>query len=200
MVMFNIFVLYTFYTEVFDNPKNHELLKDSLWNFVYLRGHNNNPRLRSVFYAFYLSKYVEFWDTYQLVLLGKKPILLQKYHHFGAVLVWWLDYVNNCDAILIPTMFNAVVHFFMYFFYFLTSLKVKVPKPLKMSITVLQLVQLTSGCYVVHHFYNDNATQTEVASNNIFITYVIILIALFVQFFQRTYLSKPKREDKQKRA
>ncbi len=47
---------------------------------------------------FYISKYWEFLDTWIIILKGKKPILLQTYHHAGVVLLMWMFTVSHNTA------------------------------------------------------------------------------------------------------
>jgi hypothetical protein len=50
---------------------------------------------------FYISKFWEFLDTWIIILKGKKPILLQTYHHAGVVLLMWMFTVSTTTTLTI---------------------------------------------------------------------------------------------------
>ena len=63
---------------------------------------------------FYLSKFYEFIDTFVLVLKGKKPGLLQKYHHVGVILIAWGAMVTQSGFMFMASCYNSTVHTLMY--------------------------------------------------------------------------------------
>ena len=84
-----------------------------------------------ILFYFYMSKYVEYIDTFLIYLKGNKPIFLQLYHHSGAVISWHLAYTYKLDCFWIPTLLNAFVHSVMYTYYSLSILKVNFIKIIK---------------------------------------------------------------------
>lgn len=148
----------------------------------------------NVIYFFYLSKYYEFFDTFLLYLHGKKPIFLQKFHHVGAVLVWHLCYVYKVDAIWISTLVNSFVHTIMYFYYLGCFLGLNAVRRIKQYITTLQLVQLCVPSVVALWKYRPPVeTPFNYGIIVFFVSYVAVLVYLFLEFYWRTYFlgSKP---------
>jgi hypothetical protein len=83
--------------------------------------------------------------------MGKDTILLQKFHHSGAIWCWYYVCLTNSSMMIIPTYYNSIVHTIMYFYYMMTilsnNLKIKIPSLIKPIITTLQLIQLNYGNY-----------------------------------------------------
>jgi hypothetical protein len=148
-----------------------------------------NPKFAEIMYYFYLSKYYEFFDTFLLYLNGKTPIFLQKFHHIGAVIGWYLFLINEVDVIWLPSFVNSFVHTIMYFYYLCCLLKINQVRFIKKYITTLQLLQFTvSSYFAMVYYYPPIETQEKYNILLIFETYVFILILLFLQFFYKTYV------------
>jgi hypothetical protein len=168
----------------------------SLLNILYKYGivFESNYYFKDLFfnkiiYYFYLSKYYEYIDTFLLYLNDKKPIFLQKFHHVGAVIVWYLAYNYKVDAIWLGTISNSFIHTIMYSYYLGSLLKIKNIKFIKQYITTLQLIQLIVPSLIDLYFYRP---PIETVFNyyiiNIFVLYVTILIILFGVFYYKNYI------------
>eukprot|EP00483_Globobulimina_turgida_P007971 UN07987 len=94
-------------------------------------------------FLFYLSKYYEFVDTYIVIWKKRRPIFLQKFHHFGAVIGMWLIITTRSTCGYIFVVENSFIHSIMYFYYALSVWKIKTP--FKFIITMLQMIQFISG-------------------------------------------------------
>jgi len=141
-----------------------------------------------VIYLFYLSKYYEFFDTFLLYLNGKSPIFLQKYHHTGAVICWYLTYTYKVDGIIIPSIANSFVHTFMYLYYLGCLLKIRQVRFIKKYITILQLTQLTFPILFCLYFYRPPVESIfNYSLILIFNGYVCILIYFFIKFYNKNY-------------
>jgi hypothetical protein len=110
---------------------------------------------------FYVSKIYELADTVVLLSRGKRPGIFQVYHHTGAMIcVWaglfymatplWSFIFMNCGihALMVSknltlTPINLIGHSFalQYTYYTLTLFKVRVPKSIKMTLTIMQITQ-----------------------------------------------------------
>ncbi|KAI8930044.1 ELO family [Entophlyctis helioformis] len=154
--------------------------------------------LQYTMYMYYLSKFVELFDTVILVLKKKPVIFLHWYHHAIVMLmVWsWLQYdVAFATQGMIA---NTLIHVFMYYYYYASSLGRNVWY--KKYITTGQIVQFTlsfvlSMPYIYYHSKKGcsgwNAFVFSMAINGSF-------LALFIDFYRRTYragaaASKDKR-------
>lgn len=142
----------------------------------------------NILFYFYISKYVEYIDTFLIYLKGNKPIFLQLYHHSGAVISWHLAYTYKLDCFWIPTLLNSFVHSIMYTYYALSILKIDSIKRLKRYITILQISQLLclftafKLYYQVETIFNWNVMLLCGVAN-------VIQIGLFIDFYNRSYYS-----------
>lgn len=78
-------------------------------------------------FLFYISKYYEFVDTWIVIWKGRRPILLQKFHHIGACVGLWIILCGRCTAgvgFLLP---NSFVHAIMYGYYAMSVWKIRCP-------------------------------------------------------------------------
>ncbi len=137
----------------------------------------------------YASKYYEYMDTVFLLANKKTPIFLQKFHHVGAVWIWYLAYQNRCDFIVYSSWLNCMVHTVMYAYY-LFSMYVKVPKYVKQTITTLQIGQLTVGLVILPYAYSPFENRVQWLVMQSFACYVMCLLVLFSLFMWNTYRVK----------
>jgi hypothetical protein len=104
MAVYNfIMSAYSFVTFVylFDVVRNTQLFANECAPSLLFR----NETFRIGVHLFYLSKYVEFADTYFLVIAGREVSWLQYFHHFGAPIdMWFLSYYQN--EVLLIHFFN----------------------------------------------------------------------------------------------
>ena len=155
-----------------------------------------------VVYYFYVSKYVEFLDTYFLILCGRPVIWLQYLHHIGAPLDMGLLYHWKVEGAWIFVAFNGVIHTFMYYYYACSIMKWEFPLP-KQLITWLQMIQFISGLgvYALYYFVDGYWNQDEKRFALQFTyAYVLMNLFMFINFFRQTYLKGPtvKSRDKKK--
>jgi hypothetical protein len=137
---------------------------------------------------FYLSKYYEFADLALVILNKKDPSFLQKFHHIGAVYCWHLCYFYKVDAIWTANLINSLVHSVMYFYYLMSMFKIKYIKKIKVTITTLQISQLIASIVLCPYAYFPPVeTKFKYGILLIFNSYVCALIALFLQFYVKTY-------------
>jgi hypothetical protein len=140
-------------------------------------------------YYFYLSKYVEFADTYFLVVAGREVSWLQYFHHLGAPVDMWVLYAYGNEGIWLFVVFNSFIHTLMYLYYAMTALG-KSLNSLKIVMTSLQIVQLVAGnsistAYVWHDCYRNDGRLILGWSVNM--AYICVLIVLFGEFFISSY-------------
>ena len=184
---------------------NAGLVIFSGWTFVSLASilyndgivfqHNyyfTNPKFDTIIYWFYISKYYEFADTFLLYLNGKTPLFLQKYHHIGAVLSWYLMYSHRVDMVWMATLLNSGVHTVMYSYYLGCLLKIKQVRLIKKYITTLQLCQffiLYSNFYL---YRPPIETWFNYGIISFFAAYGVGIIGLFCRFYYDSYIVKEK--------
>jgi hypothetical protein len=145
------------------------------------------PAIQTALWSVYLSKYYEFGDTFLLYAAGKTPIFLQKFHHIGAVYIWHLANIHECDFIFYVSWLNCGVHTIMYSYYLASLFTKKIPKAIKQSITTLQIGQLATGVMVLPYQYYFTETRENYDVLLLFSAYVMALLWLFGEFMYRTY-------------
>ena len=117
--------------------------------------HNNvaSSELKDVLWLFYVSKVLDFADTFFIVARGKwdQFSFLHIYHHFSIFLTYWLVANAAPDGDVFYTVVaNSFVHFVMYFYYFCTALACT---PFQNIVTDIQLTQfvtmMTQACVIL---------------------------------------------------
>eukprot|EP01111_Echinosteliopsis_oligospora_P002441 TRINITY_DN1362_c0_g1_i1.p1 TRINITY_DN1362_c0_g1~~TRINITY_DN1362_c0_g1_i1.p1 ORF type:complete len:270 (+),score=35.74 TRINITY_DN1362_c0_g1_i1:108-917(+) len=138
---------------------------------------------------FYLSKFYEFVDTIILVLRKKEPGTLHIVHHTITGLISWIAINSEIMMGWITAFNNSLVHVFMYYYYFMQTLKVRVWW--KKYLTTAQIIQFVIDCatsipfiYFRYQGYDCRGTVTAWILANIS---GFTLLSLFVQFFTNTY-------------
>ncbi|KAL5033000.1 hypothetical protein RTP6_001025 [Batrachochytrium dendrobatidis] len=142
-------------------------------------------------YMYYLSKFIELFDTIILILKKKPVIFLHWYHHSIVMLmVWsWLQYdVAFATQGMIA---NTLIHVFMYYYYYSSSLGRNVWY--KKYITTGQIIQFTLS-FILSIPYIYFSLQKNCSGWNAFIFSMTInasFLALFINFYHSAY--KPAR-------
>ncbi|SOV74599.1 long chain polyunsaturated fatty acid elongation enzyme, putative [Plasmodium sp. gorilla clade G3] len=148
-------------------------------------------------WLFYLNKLVDFVDTILIVLRKKwnQFTFLHVYHHLSVFLIMWVNTSVGYDGdIYYIIVVNSFVHFVMYLYYYLSSVKFKVPIFAKACVTYLQMLQFLSiilpGFYVlfVRHYCPYPRKLVGLS-----FYYCISLLILFGNFALNTYI-KPKKK------
>ncbi|CAD7929739.1 unnamed protein product [Amoebophrya sp. A25] len=164
---------------------------------VYGPGHYESETYNTISWWFYISKYVEFLDTYFLILCGRPVIWLQFLHHIGAPLDLGVWHNNQVEGTWIYVVFNGFIHTVMYYYY--ACCIMKWPFPWKQMITNMQLLQFVSGLGVVipyafsAPFWSDPAKRCAFGFNY---AYVLMNLTLFINFYRQTYLAKKNKAAK----
>jgi len=146
-------------------------------------------------YLFYLSKYWEFIDTWIVIARGRRPIFLQEYHHIGAVIGMWAITITKSSAGYLFIVQNSFIHTVMYTYYAFSVIGYKFP--LKNWITILQMIQFINGiglCMIQLCLYSSCLSIADVICQIYLLGYVIYLFYLFMQFYQRTYKKRAKKQ------
>eukprot|EP01083_Nonionella_stella_P066563 175369_1 len=145
-------------------------------------------------WLFYLSKIYEFVDTFTVIAKNRRPIMLQTFHHVGAVVIMWGLMKLNVPTMLVFVLMNSFVHTVMYFYYLMTTLGIRLTafKPL---ITGLQLAQFLVGQYWVWttYFVPGCLNPGQVVIVAFSQLYVFVLVIMFLQFFYDNYVKKPQK-------
>ncbi|MCJ1267022.1 hypothetical protein MMC22_006907 [Lobaria immixta] len=105
-------------------------------------------------WLFYVSKFYEIVDTFIILAKGKKSSVLQTYHHAGAMMCLWAGIRYMSPPIWMFVLINSGLHAYMYTYYTLSALTIRVPPILKRTLTTLQIAQFIFGAsYAVAHLF-----------------------------------------------
>ncbi|CAG4936671.1 unnamed protein product [Colias eurytheme] len=165
----------------------------------------DNPHAMNVagfVYHYYMLKYLDLIDTIFFVLRKKQNQIsfLHVFHHTGMVALIWgaTTYLPGGHGTLVG-MINSFVHVVMYSYYLLTVAMPSVKNSLwwKKHITQLQIIQLAWCCLHMAAliFKEDCGYPRWVVF--VFLPNDLFLLTLFVDFYIKTYIKKPKAKVEQ---
>eukprot|EP00036_Acanthoecidae_sp_10tr_P015133 CAMPEP_0206285492 /NCGR_PEP_ID=MMETSP0106_2-20121207/125_1 /ASSEMBLY_ACC=CAM_ASM_000206 /TAXON_ID=81532 /ORGANISM="Acanthoeca-like sp., Strain 10tr" /LENGTH=234 /DNA_ID=CAMNT_0053716009 /DNA_START=174 /DNA_END=878 /DNA_ORIENTATION=+ len=145
-------------------------------------------------YLFYLSKAMEFVDTFLMVLRKKtqQVTFLHLYHHSTMFPIWWIgvNWVAGGNSVF-GAVLNSFVHVLMYSYYFLSAVGVhKRWLWWKRYLTQLQITQFwvvfAHAAYsIVEVYWGRCHFPLWMGFANI--AYMVSMIVLFGAFYARSY-------------
>uniref|UniRef100_A0AC34QUD4 Elongation of very long chain fatty acids protein n=1 Tax=Panagrolaimus sp. JU765 TaxID=591449 RepID=A0AC34QUD4_9BILA len=146
---------------------------------------------------FAMSKVWEFGDT-AFIVLRKRPLLfLHWYHHITVLVYTWHAYKDHTASGRWFIWMNYAVHAFMYSYYAIRALKIRVPKSCAMIVTLLQLAQMVVGVYIgiVIYGLKSAGKPCQQTWSNLYFSFSIYFsyFLLFCNFFYHAYLKKNNR-------
>jgi len=150
-----------------------------------------------VIYVFLISKYVELGDTVFLAVKKKQIPFLHWYHHFTVLLYCLIaDSTKSSLAWLFGVM-NAVVHCFMYWYYFQATQGVHVwwGKLLTIAQTSQMIIGMGLTSVWAYFEYGLNSHCSSTNPTIIFGASVLMYgsyLMLFIQFYFSKYETKEK--------
>ncbi|XP_077980559.1 very long chain fatty acid elongase 4-like isoform X2 [Glandiceps talaboti] len=165
--------------------------------------YSDNPlalRLAGACWWFYISKYIEFLDTFIFIARKKNEQIsvLHVYHHSTMPLLWWLvtKWIAGGTAFF-SAMANCLVHTIMYSYYSLSAIGPHMQPYLwwKKYLTKMQMVQfIIVACQTSLALYSRCGYHAFPLWLLFF--YMISMFLLFANFYRVAYL---KRRDTSKR-
>ncbi|XP_067131601.1 very long chain fatty acid elongase 6-like [Centruroides vittatus] len=145
------------------------------------------------------SKLIEFGDTLFIVLRKRKVIFLHWYHHALTLISIWHVNSNESSSIYWCMTLNMFVHSFMYSYYAVTAMKVKVPVFIAMTITIMQIAQMFMGCFVnllATYMYYSGKYCEQTNTTLLLLNFMCFSYAwLFCRFFRDSYLKRTNRSN-----
>lgn len=156
---------------------------------------SEKPVITKVLYLFYLSKILDFMDTF-LIIAGKKwkqLSVLHVYHHASVAFVYYADFRVAWDGDIYPTIvLNGFIHTIMYTYYFVSAHTREIWW--KKYLTTLQLIQFVAmnvqGSMIVTRQCQDFPRKIAY----MYLVYVQSLFWLFMNFFIRAYMMRPSEQ------
>lgn len=158
------------------------------WDNIFGLNSNYCSNLEHFVYLHYLSKYLDFLDTYFIILRKKEGQLsfLHVYHHATIGMIWggllYAGHGNGTAAF--GCLINSVIHTIMYLHYFWTAMGYN--NPYKKMITQAQLLQF---CLCILHSVCVLFWETVYPPKIAWVQYIyhIQMITLFSNFYQKSY-------------
>jgi elongation of very long chain fatty acids protein 4 len=152
----------------------------------------SSKNMANITWVFYLSKILDFCDTFFIVVRGKwqQFSFLHIYHHISIFLTYWIITVAAYDGDVYYTIIaNSFIHSVMYFYYLLTSLNIR--PAWGRYLTQLQMLQfITMNAQAIYILtYKCPYPQPLV---RYYLVYIISLFALFMNFYLQRWTPKEK--------
>jgi elongation of very long chain fatty acids protein 4 len=167
----------------------HGLLEIVSFPNIYGINSKYTDKIRYYTYIHYISKYLDYLDTFFIILRGKNKqqlSFLHVYHHSSIGVIWGylLNKGHGNGTASYGCFINSVVHLIMYMHYLLTSLGYR--NPFKKYITQVQLFQfitcLSHSVLVINY---EDIVPKKYAFLEFF--YHISMLLLFSKFYINTY-------------
>src|SRR3989338_8732291 len=157
-------------------------------------------------YTFYLSKFVEWFDTISLIVMRGKPQFpptdsqqfLHVFHHTVTGSIVWVTWRYRMSTSLTGPLTNSIVHVFMYSYYMLTDIYPPIRR-FAVFITPIQLIQFVfclflSICEIAFLFLDPASCKADwhpIAW--CFFGYAIFLHLFVILFNEKKKLSRQHR-------
>ncbi|CAL8105040.1 unnamed protein product [Orchesella dallaii] len=145
----------------------------------------------TLLFGFYVSKIIELSDTAFLILKknSKQLSFLHLYHHSTIIAATWIGvkFAPGGTTAIISAI-NATVHVFMYIYYLMMSLKVKIPIRFKMFLTTIQITQFCVTLIVCYSAMKVKPCGYPDWILTWLLIYMLSFMLLFGKFFLETYL------------
>lgn len=161
-----------------------------------------NPPIGFILYVFYLSKILDFADTFFIIAekRWKQLSFLHVYHHTSIFLFYWLNTNVGYDGdVYLTIVLNGLIHTIMYTYYFVTlhTKDVWWKSALTMSQMVQFVVMNAQALYLMYTGCNKYPPRITQA----YLYYIMTLLVLFANFFISSYiLTGGKKSKKSKSA
>ncbi len=146
-------------------------------------------------FMFTISKVYELGDTIFIVLRKQNLIFLHWYHHITTLIYVWYSYTDHLGPGRWFMVMNYTVHSFMYTYYAFRAMRFRIPRPLSMVITSMQIMQMFIGLAVNSWAYHVKGSGGFCQARFINLRYSIMMyfsyMVLFSFFFYNAYM-RPK--------
>ncbi|CAK4083896.1 unnamed protein product [Aphanomyces euteiches] len=154
-----------------------------------------SPVMGNVMWLFYISKILDFMDTF-FIILGKKwkqLSFLHVYHHLTIFSIYWLNFRALYDGdIYLTIILNGFIHTIMYTYYFVSSHTKTIWW--KKYLTTMQLIQFVTMNVQAIMVISKECKGTPQNIAILYLVYIQSLFWLFMHFFITSYCSSPRKE------
>lgn len=165
--------------------------------------YSNSPsaiRMLNVTYLYWLSKHIEFLDTYFFILKQKwnnVSVLHVTHHSLMSYTTWWLVKFAPGGFATFGCLFNSAIHVVMYFYYGVSVLGPQYQKYLwwKKYLTTFQMVQfICVFIHLINILIRHPDCQYPRFLNMIQLSHCCLFFYLFFQFYQKSYQNRRSSE------
>ncbi|XP_067131974.1 very long chain fatty acid elongase 6-like [Centruroides vittatus] len=147
---------------------------------------------------FLFSKVWELGDTVLIVLRKRNLMFLHWYHHVATLIGMWYAAYKEASFGFLLAYTNVFVHSFMYSYFALKSIDVKIPVKYAMFITAIQTLQMLFGVllsfwiYWLHlnNYECDSPKDVLEVSFVIYSTYLLLFSYLFYDSYMKPRSTK----------
>lgn len=155
---------------------------------------SSNPVMGNVMYMFYMSKILDFMDTF-FIIVGKKwkqLSFLHVYHHLTIFFIYYLNFRVAYDGdIYLTVVLNAFIHTIMYMYYFVSAHTKDIWW--KKYLTAMQMIQFLTMNVQGFLMVSRSCPGTPKKISLMYLIYIQTLFWLFLNFFVRSYCTKPRK-------
>jgi|UniRef100_K3W612 elongation of very long chain fatty acids protein 4 len=155
---------------------------------------NENPVMGNVLYMFYLSKVLDFFDTF-FIIVGKKWNQLSILHVYHHLTIFFIYYVNSRVAydgdIYATIILNGFIHTIMYMYYFVSAHTRDIWW--KKYLTAMQMIQFLTMNVQGYLMVSRGCPGMPAKIPMFYMVYIQSLFWLFMNFFIRSYCTKPRK-------
>uniref|UniRef100_A0A6V3R5E0 Elongation of fatty acids protein n=1 Tax=Lotharella globosa TaxID=91324 RepID=A0A6V3R5E0_9EUKA len=155
-----------------------------------------DPLFRLIVDAFHYSKYIEFADTFFLIMQRKDVSWLHFFHHCGACINVGILARSGIEAAFLFVTLNGFVHTIMYAYYGLALVGIRFKA--KSLITIMQIVQFFTGFGSFYTYKNIPCFGSSQALMGVYVytySYVGVVLLFFVNFFIQNYCKGKKAKN-----
>eukprot|EP01096_Ripella_sp_DP13-Kostka_P012123 TRINITY_DN49_c0_g1_i3.p2 TRINITY_DN49_c0_g1~~TRINITY_DN49_c0_g1_i3.p2 ORF type:complete len:305 (+),score=141.22 TRINITY_DN49_c0_g1_i3:267-1181(+) len=136
-------------------------------------------------WLFTLTKVVELFDTFLLILQKKRVIFLHWYHHSSVLLYTWYVTHTHVPVGWVFLTVNALIHTFMYYYYYLRSCGI-IPTWAK-RITQIQLSQMVIGVFMsvcwAYYYLSGQCPEPYFNEHPIGVFFIFASVFMYATYF-----------------